>query len=122
MAIIPSTIPPNTARGISAWPMPVPLSTANTVIIIIMVSISLARRLNFDVHNFLNDQGAKHLHPQSEQAHLDAGRVRPKHFHIVRLDVEHDQEQNERQSDQDHAAESAFRGKGLHLSQNSIAL
>src|SRR5207244_13324729 len=77
--------------------------------------------LNFDVHNFLNDQGAKHLHPQSEQAHLDAGRVRPKHFHIVRLNVEHDQEQNKGQGDQNDAAQSPFRCQGLDLSQNSVA-
>ena len=50
---------------------------------------------------------------RAASAHLDAQLVRPQLFDVVVLDVEHHEEQDERQGDQDDAGQPAFRRQGL---------
>jgi hypothetical protein len=65
--------------------------------------------LHLDVHDFLNADRPEDLHDQCKDRHLDAHWIGPERGDIIRLDVQHDQEEDERQGDEDHAAEAAFR-------------
>src|SRR5262249_35192740 len=78
--------------------------------------------LHFDVDDFANDQGPKDLGNEGANAHLDAELVRPQKRHVIGFQVEHEQEQGERQGDEDHAAEPAFPRQGLDLAQDAVAL
>src|SRR5438132_6832953 len=79
------------------------------------------RGLNLDVHDFLDHDRSHNLSNQAEDAHLDAQRVGPQHLHVIRLDVQHHEEEQERQGDQHHAGKPAFRGQRLHLAQDAVA-
>src|SRR5262249_13337358 len=55
-------------------------------------------------------------------AHLDSQWMRPQLLNVIRLDIQHQQEQTERQGDQNYAGQTTFRGEGLDLSQNAETL
>src|SRR5262249_53729370 len=75
--------------------------------------------LHLDVDDLANHQGAEQLHDEGVHAHLDTELRGPQFFHIVVLDVEHDQEQQEGQRHQDDARQPAFRREGLDLAEDA---
>src|SRR5262245_3857953 len=77
--------------------------------------------LDLDVDDLANDQRPEDLGDDGHDAHLAAQRGRPQGFDVIRLGVEHEAEQGERQGDQHHAGEPAFTGQRLDLTHDAEA-
>ena len=60
------------------------------------------------------------MHDQAEDTHFDAEGLGPQNLNIVRLDVQHHQEEHKGQGDEHHAAEPAFGRQRLDLPKDPI--